>query len=112
MQVPVLDSGDTAARHRRIMRCRATMHLRDGASVSVRTIDISTMGLSLMSPQTLSAGQVCELRFELAVKGKLHDIRAGARVVYNTCQGVEGFRLGLAFTEPDAARTALINCLN
>lgn len=43
--------------------------------------------------------------------GKLHDIAADVEVVYNTCHGTDGFRLGLRFTTLDPERSRLINRL-
>ena len=43
--------------------------------------------------------------------GKLHDITADAKILYSTCQGLDGFRVGLRFIDTDPARSRLIESL-
>lgn len=111
MTSPVLDGARAHSHQRKILRCRAVLHFSDGHLVQARTTDVSTAGMSLLSAQSLAAGMTCRIVFQIAVAGKLHDVVAGVEVVYNTCQGTDGFRLGLRFTAPDSERSRLINRL-
>lgn len=111
MTSPVLDSSRASLQQRKILRCRAELHLDGGVMVLVRTIDVSPSGLSLMSQQSLGSGLSCRIVFQLPAGGRLHHIASSGKVVYNTCQGTQGFRLGVRFTDIDLARSKLIESL-
>ncbi len=111
MTSPVLDGARAASHQRKILRSRAVLHFSNGNIVQARTTDISVAGLSLLSAQSLAAGVACHVVFQIAMAGKLHDIAADVEVVYNTCHGTDGFRLGLRFTTLDPERSRLINRL-
>ncbi|MES2831870.1 MAG: PilZ domain-containing protein [Pseudomonadota bacterium] len=98
-------------RLRKILRSRAEICVDAETVFHARTIDISLVGMSLMSPQELGDGASLTVVFQIPTQGKLETIRAAASVLYRTPDGDEGFRLGLRFSEPDARRSDLINSL-
>ena len=102
----------SATLQRKVFRCRAQLRLADGNSVDVRTVDITTGGISVMSQQGFTAGAVCSLVFELPVKGALQFLTASVKIVYATPVCSEGTRLGLRFVTADPVRTQLINGLH
>ena len=111
MTSAIIDGARVASHQRKILRCRAALHFGGGVMVAVRTTDISSTGMSVLSGHSLARGIACRVVFQLPVNGRLYDTDVGAQVLYNTCQGTEGFRLGLRFTDLDPARSKLINSL-
>jgi hypothetical protein len=107
MTSTAIDGGRTGVNHRRTLRCRAELQLDAGVTIEVRTIDISPSGMSLMSQLCVAAGVTCRVVFYLPADGQLHQVAADARVIYNTCRGTDGFRIGLRFTDKDPARIKL-----
>ena len=96
---------------RKALRTRSELQYEPQQHVAVRTIDISLSGMSLMSAHSLDTGTQCTVVFQIADQGALLTISAAAKVVYNTCQGTDGFRLGIRFTEANALRDRLIDKL-
>ena len=79
--------------------------------IPVRTIDISTSGMSLMAEHGLEAGTCCTVVFQIPLDGALQSISAAATVLYNTGRSNDGFRLGIRFTDDDQRRDTLIASL-
>lgn len=65
------------------------------------TWDLGLDGMCLLSPRPVTPGSRCEARFELP--GHPEPLHAGAKVVYSSYCGVDGFRIGLVFAELDEA---------
>lgn len=105
------EAATSSTRHRKILRCRAELHLDTSRTVVARTIDIATGGVSLVAQQTLAPGTRCTIVFALPSRGALHAVAAEAEVAYTSCQGSQGFRLGLSFISADPARDRLIHTL-
>lgn len=80
----------------------------DGKPIPIKTFDISTSGIGLISPNPIDPRQLCALNVftlhnavpELAVKGL---------VAYCMLSGTQGYRVGLQYTEVPATVKALIN---
>ena len=64
---------------RKVLRCRACLLLSDGDTFSVRTVDITRGGISVMSPRALATGDLCSLVFELPVQGALQTLEADVK---------------------------------
>jgi hypothetical protein len=79
--------------------------------VTGRTVDISVGGLCIMLEQPIAIGAAYPLRFEMNIAGQTHLVTALAQPVYGVFASQGGFRVGLAFKEKDAQRTALIESL-
>jgi hypothetical protein len=110
MNSTAIDVSRSGVNHRKVLRCRAQLQLDAGVTIQVRTIDISTAGMSMMSLHCVAAGVTCRVLFQLPAGGQLHEVAADARVIY-TRQGNDGFRLGLRFTDKNQTRIKLIENL-
>ena len=71
--------------------------------------DLATDGASLLSARPIPQGSVLELRLELPGTGAASSVAATARVVYSSYLGPGEFKIGLMFTQLDAASTAAID---
>jgi len=107
-----LPGGPRAAnRLRKILRSRAEILVGSDPAFYARTVDISLMGMSLMSPHALGVGARLTIVFQIPTVGKLETIKAAAIVLYHTPDSSEGFRLGIRFCDQDALRNELISSL-
>lgn len=111
MVMAIHDGARPATRYRKTLRCRAELQTARGSTIAVRTIDISTTGMSVVAQQALLAGASCNVGFALPKNGALQSISTAAVVLYCSGDAGDGFRLGLRFTEADQARNGLINAL-
>jgi c-di-GMP-binding flagellar brake protein YcgR len=93
---------------RKLLRCQATVLLKNAPSLKTRTIDVSLSGISLMAPENIVPGKLCGIAFEAAVNGKIRQVNAVGKVVYSICVGTSGFRIGLQFTDIDAPSRAAL----
>ena len=96
---------------RKVLRCRAQLLLADGTGFDVRTIDITSAGMSVMSQHGIAPGSRCSLVFALPLRGALQMILAEVKIVYATVVGTEGVRIGLRFMTADLTRTHFIESL-
>ena len=71
--------------------------------------DLGTDGASLLSARPIPQGSVLELRLELPGTGAPSSVTATARVVYSSYLGPGEFKIGLMFTQLDAASKAAID---
>jgi hypothetical protein len=94
---------------RTALRSPATVVLAGGVSREVRMWDLATDGASLLSARPIPQGSVLELRLDLAGAGTTTSVAAAARVVYSSYLGPGEFKIGLVFTQLDAASTAAID---
>ena len=108
MHSTTLTESRASTLQRKVLRCRAQLRLADGSSVEVRTVDITTGGMSVMSQQGLATGDSASLVFKLPVHGALQTLTADVRIAYATRVGSEGTRLGLRFVTADPVRAQLI----
>src|SRR5689334_5090895 len=88
---------------RKPLRAPAQVRLQTGAILRGRTIDIALAGVSLLIEQQLPAGATCAFMFETQINGAPRRVVANAKVAYSILSGTEGFRIGLAITDIDAA---------
>jgi hypothetical protein len=93
---------------RRTLRCAMTLRLQNGQILPARCLDLGEDGLSCTTDHPLPAGTPCLLTFALTVGNTRQPLNAVARVVYAVCRGMEGFRLGLRFTELQQAQREAI----
>lgn len=95
--------GDRRDSGRRTLRTTAQVALNNAKSISVRTLDISPSGMSILATASPPVGTVFRIKFGLPKKptGVLA-IDVTARVVHTILDGREdGFKVGLQFIDPD-----------
>jgi hypothetical protein len=85
------------------LRSPATVVLSGGAARDVRMWDLATDGASLLSARPIPQGSVVELRLDLPGAAAAASIAATARVVYSSYLAPGEFKIGLVFTQLDAA---------
>ena len=90
-------------------RSPASVTLPSGAVLDVQMWDLGSDGASMTSPRPITQGSVVELRFELPVVGGPARIVAKARVVYSSYMAPANLRVGVMFTELDAASATAID---
>jgi c-di-GMP-binding flagellar brake protein YcgR len=88
---------------RKILRGPATLLRKNQSSLRVRTVDISTAGIAIIGPENIAQGQLCGISLATFVNGNMAEINAVGKVVYSICVGTTGFRIGMHFTEVEAA---------
>lgn len=90
------------------MRCQAIVVVPGNNPVRCRTLDLSLGGLSLMLSEQLRVGQECTIGFEAPLDGKMVRVMGQAKVVYSILAGADGFRIGMQFTNMDAANSKIV----
>ncbi len=93
---------------RTALRSPATVVLPGGVTRAVRMSDLAIDGASLMSERPIPQGSSVELRLDLPGAGAPASVVATARVVYSSYLGPAEFKIGLVFTQLDAASAAAI----
>jgi hypothetical protein len=92
---------------RRLLKRHAVV-AAGGESFEAKTLDLSGEGLCLSTNKPLSPGVNLRVAFEVPAAGSAHRVRVAGKVSYCALAGVDGFRIGLEFTEIDAASAAAI----
>lgn len=69
----------------------------DGAQHRIRTIDISTGGLSIAVAKQLTVRRNCHVQFALGIEGQTHIVAAGCHAIYCFYTGGKAYRVGLQF---------------
>jgi c-di-GMP-binding flagellar brake protein YcgR len=104
---------DVRSETRTVLRVGATILFKDAAPMHAKTIDIGLRGMALLSPEQVTPGTLCGIRFSAMIQGKMTKVEAVARVVYSICVGTAGFRIGYQFTDMDSAsKTAVTQIVN
>lgn len=85
------------------MRCQARIVLPGMAPIRARTLDVSLGGTCVIAAEQLQIGQSCDVGFEAPLNGKMVVVIAAAKVIYCILSGTDGYRIGLQFTQLDAA---------
>lgn len=96
---------------RKVLKVKAMIALDGGQPLAVRTVDISSTGMCVSTPEPLTLGADCQLRFDLLVDGKPNSIQVRSRVSYCILSGNE-FKAGFQFVNLDlSSMTALARFL-
>jgi len=93
------------------MRGRVQVALPNQTILSGYTLDISVGGICIILQDQIPVGVHFPIRFEMAVKGKIHVVTAQTKSIYGVFASGGGFRVGLGFRENDPHRTELIKSL-
>lgn len=95
---------------RKAFRAAALLRLPDQRVIEVRTTDISTGGIGLVTSWNLPLGSICDVRVRPPIRSEgLDAILARGRLVHSILSGKEqGFLIGLEFTEVPSAVTEII----
>lgn len=82
---------------------------KNGLQLDVRTLDLSTSGIGILSDGPLVIGTNFVIRCLVPTGGARKELVASARVIHSVFSGTEGsFVVGLAFVAPSAEVTELV----
>jgi hypothetical protein len=93
---------------RRALACRVTLTLPDKDILYGFTVDISAAGLRVAVPKKLGLDQECDLVLSFFANGKTNRVSARGQVLSCVCSGMDGFQLGIKFTQIDAAASEIL----
>ena len=93
------------------LRGRVQVAISSQLVLSGYSRDISLGGICVLLQDQIPLNAVYPVRFEMAVKGKIHIITARAKSIYGVFASGGGFRVGLAFNDDDPYRSELIKSL-
>ena len=94
---------------RRVLRTRASLASKDGLRLDVRTLDLSSAGMGILSDGPLVPGSIFVLRCLVPSGGARKELVVSARVIHSVFSGAEGgFIVGLAFVEPSVEVAQLV----
>jgi hypothetical protein len=97
---------------RKILTLMGTAKMSSGKVINVRSVDVSSSGIGLLSVLKLEAGEECTAYIDLSVCGNEFQIEVTGRVVYCRALPLGGYRAGLQFIQMTSeARTVLENLL-
>ncbi len=89
-----------------------TVKMGSGKVINVRSVDISSSGIGLLSVLKLEAAEECTAYIDLSVCGNEFQIEVTGRVVYCRALPLGGYRAGLQFIQMTSeARTVLESLL-
>jgi hypothetical protein len=108
---------DSATENRRTasrttLTLMGTVRTGSGKVINVRSVDVSSSGIGLLSVLKLEAGEECTAYIDLSVCGNEFQIEVTGRVVYCRALPLGGYRAGLQFIQMTTeARTVLESLL-
>ena len=101
------DTNRRAAR-RKGLRQACELVLPDQSTRRARTVDAGVDGLSFLCARPMPPGTRCQVRFELALPGRLAAVQGALKTVYSSFSGGDGFKIGAVFVELDEASSAAL----
>ena len=106
LEIPVVNTISRKVLHRSI-----NLAFRDSLRLQARTLDISPVGITMMSPLQIAGGRICDIRFDVPLDGEFPLIQAVSQSVHSICVGTQGFRTHLRFIEIDASCRKILSNL-
>lgn len=79
---------------RYVFRRRGLM-TTDETTMQIRTVDVSTHGLAVMSPSPIKAGKLCSIVLDAVVGARIVQLNFSCKAIYCILAGTEGFRTSL-----------------
>jgi hypothetical protein len=83
---------------RKVLRQVAWVVLGD-TETQVRTWDLGTDGLCLLTPKPIAPGSRIDVSFEVPLQGETCAVTVSVKVVFSSYSGPEGFKIGAVFTD-------------
>jgi hypothetical protein len=93
---------------RKIVRAKAVVVMDGLPPQQGRTLDLSSIGVSLTYDHKLAVGHMGQVTFELFMDGKGQLVSSRAKVNYCIFSG-DQFKIGFTFVNPDAAAAGIIS---
>lgn len=82
--------------------------LEHGWTIPVKTLDVSANGIGLLSPEPIRPTLSCALQVSTLHQGIAQDLSLKGMVAYCILSGLQGFRVGIQYTEVDPASKSFI----
>ena len=90
------------------MKVKAKLVIDGLPPAAVRTVDISSAGMSVAVEEPCRTGVMCTISFDLLLDGKPTPINARSKVAYCILSGGQ-FKVGLAFQNLDMGASSAIS---
>lgn len=100
---------DTRKFHRKPIRGRTILQLADGLRLGGSAKDLSQNGIGMLLAEQVPVGVPCTAALETMHLGRLVHFAAQGKVVYSILSGTDGFRVGVQFTNVDAANSKILS---
>lgn len=94
---PAKENRRTAARTS--ITLMGTVKMSTGKVINVRSVDVSSTGIGLLSVLKLEPGEECTAYIDLSVCGTEFQVEVTGRVVYCRALPLGGYRAGLQFIQ-------------
>ena len=104
-------SSADAGTHAKLMRWPASLRLDHTTTLTGKTTQVSTTGISLMLSRSLRDNTTGLLSVNAFVNGSSVRLQARCTVAGSTCVGMEGFRISLRFQELDSDASNALEAL-
>jgi hypothetical protein len=92
---------------RKVLRQLAWV-VQGDAETQVRTWDLGTDGMCLLTPRPIAPGSRIDVSFEVPLQGEAHAVTVTVKVVFSSYSGPEGFKIGTVFTHLGSEATGII----
>ena len=96
-------SPNRRAGRRRALRGAAVVRLAGDVPKEAIAYDLGEDGLSLVCARPISPGTMGEVSLDVPLAGETFPLTVRVRFVYSSYLGVQGFKVGAAFTHVDEA---------
>jgi c-di-GMP-binding flagellar brake protein YcgR len=100
--------GDARGVHTKIFQRRAVLNLDHSTTIPANTLDISSAGVSVIIDRPLPEGLKLTIDISVILDDEAAQARFTCQVRSNVLAGMKGFRIGLEFTNLDAAASSLL----
>jgi c-di-GMP-binding flagellar brake protein YcgR len=100
--------GDSRDVRTRLYQRPAVLNFDHSHSIPAKTLDISSLGLSVMIDRPLPEGRRVTIDISIVLEDQPTLARFTCRVRSNVLAGMKGFRIGLEFDELDQASSRLL----
>ena len=94
--------------NRKVLKVKANLTMEGGASVACRTVDVGGDGVCLVVADSVGAGAIGMVGFELFHAGKVTEVNARARVQYCILTGGE-YKVGFQFVNVSLSAMAALS---
>jgi c-di-GMP-binding flagellar brake protein YcgR len=100
--------GDSRDARTKVFQRRAVLNFDDSLPIPAKTLDISSLGLSVIIDRPLPEGRSVTIDISTVLDDQPTLARFACTVRSNVLSGMKGFRIGLDFDELDGAGSRLL----
>jgi hypothetical protein len=100
--------GDARDVPTKIFQRRAVLKVNHSTTITAKTLDISSAGVSVMTDRPLPEGGKVTIVINVVLDDEPRQAHFPCRVRSNVLSGMKGFRIGLDFADLDAPTSRLL----